>query len=72
MSVVSLVAGRSKWTTGADESGRRPALSRIFISYRRDDADADAGRLYDVLAEALGPDSVYKDVDNVPLGVNWN
>jgi len=46
-------------------------LSRIFISYRRDDAAADAGRLSDLLTEQLGPDSVYKDVDNVPLGVNW-
>jgi hypothetical protein len=46
-------------------------LSRIFISYRRDDAAADAGRLSDVLTDELGPNSVYKDVDDVPLGVSW-
>lgn len=46
-------------------------MSRIFISYRRQDADADAGRLYDMLAHEFGAERLFKDVDDVPPGVNW-
>lgn len=42
----------------------------IFISYRRSDTEADAGRLYDDLAVEFGTESLFKDVDNVPLGVD--
>jgi len=43
---------------------------RIFISYRRNDSDADAGRLFDGLASRFGKDALFKDVDHVPLGAN--
>src|SRR6202035_2050976 len=41
----------------------------IFISYRRDDTAASAGRLHDRLLGDLGGDAnLFMDVDNVPLG----
>lgn len=42
---------------------------RVFISYRRQDAPAHAGRLYDRLAERFGADRVFMDVDAIRLGV---
>ncbi|MFK8186720.1 MAG: SUMF1/EgtB/PvdO family nonheme iron enzyme [Phormidesmis sp.] len=43
-------------------------MSRIFISYRRDDSAAEAGRIYDYLERTFGEDSVFKDVDNIDAG----
>ncbi len=43
--------------------------SRIFISYRRDDASAYAGRLYDGLSLRF-PDQVFMDVDTIEPGVD--
>jgi len=45
-------------------------VGRVFISYRRADAEADAGRLYADLAYEFGADRLFKDVDNVPLGAD--
>ena len=39
--------------------------ARIFISYRRDDAAADAGRLADHLSLRFGKDRVFLDVDAI-------
>ena len=43
-------------------------MSRIFLSYRRDDSAGFAGRLADALETALGADSVFRDVDDIPPG----
>ncbi len=45
--------------------------NNIFISYRRDDSSDVTGRIYDRLALKFGPDFVFKDVDSIPLGVNF-
>jgi hypothetical protein len=37
-------------------------MSAIFISYRRDDTEGQAGRLFDELAEHFGHDAVFMDV----------
>ena len=42
----------------------------IFISYRRDDTQHITGRIYDYLEQEFG-DAVFKDVDNIPLGVDF-
>ena len=47
------------------------ALTRIFISYRRDDASGHAGRLYDDLAERFGDDRVFIDIDTIEPGVDF-
>jgi hypothetical protein len=46
-------------------------MSKVFISYRHDDSEADAGRLYDTLAAELGQEALYKDVENITIGRNW-
>lgn len=46
-------------------------MPRIFISYRRDDSQAIADRIYEHLSSALPPDSVFKDVDNIPPGTDF-
>jgi hypothetical protein len=46
-------------------------MAKICISYRRSDSSAIAGRIYDRLVERYGAQSVFMDVDNVPLGVDF-
>jgi hypothetical protein len=46
-------------------------MPKIVISYRRDDSDAIAGRIRDRLANHYGEQSVFMDIDSVPLGVNF-
>ena len=43
----------------------------IFISYRRDDAAGDAGRLADHLHKRFGPDRVFVDVDTIEPGTDF-
>lgn len=43
----------------------------IFISYRRSDSIAEAGRIYDKLVEAFGAERIFKDVDNIPYGADF-
>ena len=43
----------------------------VFISYRRMDSQAEAGRLFDRLEEDLGRDRVFKDVDSIRPGENF-
>ncbi len=49
-------------------------MTKVFISYRRDDSKVIAGRIYDYLTPPLGtlePRDVFKDVDSIPPGVNF-
>ena len=43
----------------------------IFISYRREDSSDVTGRIYDRLCQHFGKESVFKDVDSIPLGVDF-
>lgn len=43
-------------------------MSTIFISYRRDDSEGQAGRLFDDLSERFGRDSVFMDVAGIAKG----
>jgi hypothetical protein len=43
----------------------------IFISYRRGDSADVTGRIYDHLSMAFGEEVVFKDVDAIPLGVDF-
>jgi beta-lactam-binding protein with PASTA domain len=50
-------------------AGSTPAAAgRIFISYRRSEADFPAGWLYDHLVAQFGRDQVFKDVDSIEPG----
>jgi hypothetical protein len=46
-------------------------MPKIFISYRRDDSLHATGRIYDRLATAFGESNVFKDVDSMPLGIDF-
>ena len=43
----------------------------MFVSYRRADASAYAGRIYDRIAEHFGRGSVFIDVDSIDAGVDF-
>jgi hypothetical protein len=43
----------------------------VFISYRRQEASAQAGRLHDRLAGRFGEDQIFMDVDSIELGVDF-
>jgi hypothetical protein len=47
------------------------AMSRIFISYRREDSQDVTGRVYDRLVEYFSAASIFKDIDNIPLGLDF-
>jgi uncharacterized membrane protein YeaQ/YmgE (transglycosylase-associated protein family) len=60
------------------ETGRVPSRSTsitksgvIFLSYRRTDSAHVAGRIYDRLVGIFGRVSVFKDVDSIPLGLDF-
>lgn len=44
----------------------------IFISYRRDDSADVSGRIYDRLVNSFGAKAIFKDVDDIPFGVNFS
>ena len=46
-------------------------MGGIFISYRRDDSQAWAGRLYDALRRTFGPSRVFRDIDTLEAGVDY-
>ncbi|MEO1446259.1 MAG: SUMF1/EgtB/PvdO family nonheme iron enzyme, partial [Cyanobacteria bacterium J06635_11] len=46
-------------------------MSRIFISYRRSDAAAEAGRIYDALEPHFGRESIFMDVDALEAGEDF-
>ncbi len=46
-------------------------MVKIFLSYRREDSTGVVGRISDRLRVPFGPDSVFVDVDSVPLGVDF-
>jgi hypothetical protein len=46
-------------------------MPRILISYRRSDSSAIAGRIFDRLSHHYGGDSVFMDVDSIPIGTDF-
>ncbi len=58
-----------------ERSESRPEVAKeapkIFISYRRDDSSDIMGRIYDRLVQHFGTDHIFKDVDSIPLGVDF-
>jgi hypothetical protein len=50
---------------------RHIAVRTTFICYRRADSREIAGRLYQALTSTLGYDHVFRDVDSIPLGIDF-
>jgi hypothetical protein len=61
----------------SDLAGRKGKIApkagscNIFISYRRSDSADIAGRIYDRLIDRFGKNPVFKDVDSIPLGLDF-
>ena len=61
-----------KSTTNATHNGDKILdTKQIFISYRRQDSEDIIGRIYDRLIRDFGENAVFKDVDSIPLGVDF-
>ncbi len=46
-------------------------MPEIFVSYRRADAAGTAGRLFDRLSQHFGAHQVFRDIDSIELGDNF-
>src|SRR4030095_295099 len=46
-------------------------MATIFLSYRREDSAAHAGRLYDRLSAHFGKANVFMDIDTIDLGEDF-
>ena len=46
-------------------------MHHIFFSYRREDRPDTAGRIYHLLRDRFGKDAIFKDIDNMPTGLDW-
>ena len=46
-------------------------MNQIFMSYRREDNAGVTGRIYDRLVQRFGKKAIFKDIDSIPLGVDF-
>lgn len=46
-------------------------MANVFISYRREDSAASAGRLFDRFSDALGAEHVFRDIDTMAPGAQF-
>jgi hypothetical protein len=46
-------------------------MSKIFLSYRRQDSAGVAGRIYDRLRAHFGDDALFMDIDSIPFGLDF-
>lgn len=46
-------------------------MGKVFVSYRRSDSAGTVGRICDRLKAHLGTESVFFDIDSIPLGVDF-
>jgi WD40 repeat protein len=46
-------------------------MPKIAISYRRSDSEAMTGRIFDRLIARYGKDAIFRDIDDIPLGIDF-
>src|SRR5262245_3939563 len=46
-------------------------MTKIVISYRREDTEIIAGRICDKLSACYGDEAVFMDIDSIPFGVDF-
>ena len=49
----------------------RVHMAKIMISYRREDSMDITGRIFDRLSSHYGRDTVFRDIDNIPPGIDF-
>lgn len=54
-----------------EERGANPMPTRIFISYRRDDAKWPARQMYEAFARVMPREQVFIDIDSIPPGADF-
>ena len=67
----SLVPAKAVGSEKPQPIGAENKNLKIFISYRHEDSNYVSGRIYDHLLNKLHNASLYKDVDSIPLGVDF-
>jgi hypothetical protein len=50
---------------------RAQLRAKIMVSYRRDDSPTMTSRIYDRLTPVFGREQVFRDIDSIPLGINF-
>jgi hypothetical protein len=50
---------------------RGPSALRIFINYRREDTEAAANWLHEILSLRFGDENVFIDTDDIPAGIDF-
>ena len=58
-------------TAGKGGKVKRLPTPTMFISYRREDSADIMGRIYDWLIQSFDERKIFKDVDSIPLGVDF-
>src|SRR5271170_4996124 len=46
-------------------------MPKISISYRRSDSEAMTGRIFDRLISHFGKDAIFRDIDDIPPGIDF-
>jgi hypothetical protein len=65
------VASSSSSSSGAAPAPRTDGMPRIFINYRREDTEAAANWLHELLSSVFGEDDVFIDTDDIPAGIDF-
>jgi hypothetical protein len=47
------------------------AMVKITITYQREDSGIIVGRIFDRLVAHYGADTVFRDIDNIPPGIDF-
>jgi hypothetical protein len=68
---VTAYSGGAACANAASSSQWRRVANPIFISYRRDDSEGEAGRLFDDLTREFGSQNVFMDVAGIRPGVDF-
>ena len=58
-------------STGQGQGEPAEPGPRVFMSYRREDTEAYAGRLHENLVARFGADNVFMDIDSIEPGVDF-
>jgi TIR domain len=67
-----LPRGASDTTSPMPRRQRGTRTAGIFVSYRRSDAEGWAGRLSDSLKRELGRVNIFRDIEDIPPGVEFD
>jgi len=74
----NVIMGRSNtietvqfYSPSSAEAAKKKIAKRIFISYRRSDSADVTGRIYDRLVQSFEKEFIFKDVDSIPIGLDF-